>query len=75
MRRSPTPDHHRAGKVRRLAIALTAIAVLVLVVVLPLDRAAVVAGLVGTVAAGAAPAWLNSDRTRRRIRGRSSDQE
>lgn len=76
MRRRPSPDHCRAGRVRRLGIALTAVAVLVLVVVLPLDRAAVVAGLVGTVAASAVPFCLNSGRsTRRRVRGRSSNRK
>jgi hypothetical protein len=77
MRRSPSPNYHRASVLRRSAITMAVIAVLVLVVVvLPLERAAVVAGLVGTVVASVAPAWLNGGRsTRRRVRGRSSDQE
>ncbi len=76
MRRRPSPTHHRADVIRRSVITLAAIAVLVLVVALPLDRAALVASLVGTVAASTAPAGLNGGRsTKQRVRRRSSDSE
>lgn len=64
MRGRPSPIHRRTHRIARFVTATVfGATALGLVMLLPLERAAVVAGMVSTVAASAAPAWLSTGRS------------
>jgi hypothetical protein len=71
MRQRPSSTRNPLNAIRRSATVLVVCGIFSLVLWLPLDRATLVAGLVGSVVAGVGPAWkIRSGQDTRPLRQR-----